>query len=186
MRLRVPRSFRQALQERVLVELVELVSERDVRPRSSRDHEHRDPVEEGLADSAHRMREPGGGHDQECSDGTRVRAADPVRREGRPRLVRDEDRLDRLGLVELVVDLGVMDAWNPERVRDGELLQGVAYEPGAGPFRADREGCRHGEIPAIVRAATRPVRTQLPRNVPSREPMPCMPPPPNPAASPIA
>ena len=185
-RLRMPRPLRQALQDRVLVELVELVAEGDVRARAARDHEHGDPVEEGLADAAHRVRDARGRHDDERSDRAAARPADPVGREGRARLVRDEDRLDLLRPAELVVDLRVVHARDPERVRHGKLLEGVPHEPGAGSLRADPDRLRHTDAPAIVRAATRPVRTQLPRNVPSSEPMPWMPPPPKPAASPTA
>ena len=181
-----PRPLRQALQDRVLVELVKLVAEGDVGADAARDHEHGDPVQEGFADAAHGMGDPRGRHDHERSDRAAARSADSVGREGRARLVRDEDGLDLLRLVELVVDLRVVHAGNPERVRHGKLLQGVPHEPGAGPLSADPDRLRHTDAPAIVRAATRPVRTQLPRNVPSREPMPWIPPPPKPAASPTA
>jgi len=41
-------------------------------------------------------------------------------------------------------------------------------------------------LPAIARAARRALNTQPPRNVPSSERLPCIPPPPKPAASPTA
>ena len=44
----------------------------------------------------------------------------------------------------------------------------------------------HVELPPIARAARRPVSTQLPRKVPSSEPLPWIPPPPKPAVSPTA
>src|ERR1017187_2641833 len=131
-------------------------------------------------------RAPRGRQDDERPERPAAGSADPVGRKGRSRLVRDEHRLDLLRAAEFVVDLRVVHARDPERVRHGKLLEGVPHEPCAGPFRADPDRPRHTDAPAIVRAATRPVRTQLPRNVPSREPMPWMPPPPKPAASPTA
>ena len=45
---------------------------------------------------------------------------------------------------------------------------------------------RAGVAVAIAWAAILPLNTQPPRNVPSSERLPCMPPPPKPAASPAA
>ena len=171
-RLGTPRALRQALQDRVLVEFVELVAERDVRASAARDHEHGDPVEEGLADAAHGVRDTRGRHDDESSDRATACPADSVGRERRARLVRDQHRLDPLRPAELVVDLRVVHARDPERVGHGKLLEGVPHEPCAGFPRADPDRLRHTEVSAIVRAATRPVRTQPPRKVPSSEPMP--------------
>ncbi len=79
----------------------------------------------------------------------------------------------------------------------GRLLPARVVGPGA-PCRPQTRGHAgrltgltarwppHPSTPAIARAASRPVSTQLPRKVPSSEPLPWMPPPPKPAVSPTA
>ena len=57
-----------------------------------------------------------------------------------------------------------------------------------GPWRPSTlyRCCSTAPAPAIAAAASRPVNTQPPRNVPSSDFFPCTPPPPKPAASPTA
>ena len=63
------------------------------------------------------------------------------------------------------------------------LLRQAPLEPVP---RATKAGLPQPADPAAARPALRPEKRQPPRNVPSRERYPCMPPPPKPAASPAA
>ena len=111
----------------MLVHVVQLVGAPEVAADAARDHDHRDAVEEGLADPARRMGHARGGNDQECAD-PGAGAADRVRHESAAALVRDEHRRDRFGSAERIVKLGVVHARNSERVADAELFERLARE----------------------------------------------------------
>jgi hypothetical protein len=48
--------------------------------------------------------------------------------------VADPHRADGLGVVELVVQLGVLHAGDAEGAAGAQLLEGMARQPGAGPI----------------------------------------------------
>ena len=114
--------------QRVLVHVVQLVGASEVAAHATGDHEHRDAVEEGLADAAGGVRHAGRGHDGERAD-PGAGAADRVRHEGAAAFVRDEDRRDGFRGAELVVELGVVHARDAEREADAQLFERFAGEP---------------------------------------------------------
>ena len=125
MALHQPRALGDRPQHRVLVHIVELVAAARVAPHTARNHEHRDSVEKSLGDSAGRVRDSRGRHDQERAE-AHAAAAYRVRHERTAALVGDQHGRDERGFPELVVDLGVVHARDAERVSDAEFLQGLS------------------------------------------------------------
>ena len=123
-----PARLRDRRQQRVLVHVVQLVGAAEVAAHAARDHEHRDAVEEGLADAAGGVGDAGRGNDGEGAD-PGAGAADRVGHEGAAAFVRDEDRRDGFRGAELVIELGVVHAGNAEREAYPQLLERFAGEP---------------------------------------------------------
>ena len=115
-------------EQRVLVHVVQLVGPAEVASHAAGDDEHRDAVEEGLADAARGMRHARRRHDGKRADAG-AGAADGIGHERAAALVRDEYGRDGFGGAELVVELGVVHAGNAEREADPQLFQRFPGEP---------------------------------------------------------
>ena len=111
----------------MLVHVVQLIGAAEIAADAARDHDHRDPVEKGLADAARGVRDARGRDDQQRTD-TGTGPADRIRHESAAALVRDEHGRDRFRRAHLIVELGVVYARYAERVANAELLERVARE----------------------------------------------------------
>ena len=127
MALDAPARLGDGREQGVLVHVVQLVGAAEVAPDAARDDDHRDAVEEGLADAARGVGHAGCRDDEQRADAG-ARAADAIRHEGAAAFVRDEHGRDRVRRADLVVELGVVHARNAERVADAELFQRLAGE----------------------------------------------------------
>ena len=139
MALDAPARLGDGREQGVLVHVVELVGAAEVAPDAARDDDHRDAVEEGLADAARGVGHAGCRNDEQRADAG-AGAADAIRHECAAALMRDEHGRDRFRGADLVVELGVVHARNAERVADAELFERLTREPGCGLVHAPSPG----------------------------------------------
>src|SRR5579859_2366615 len=114
--LHLPGALHDAIDEPLLVNAVELETERNVGARAAGDHQQGNAVEIALANPAHGMRNAGSRHDDQATDFSGGGAADGIGGKCAATLMRGENGAYLLGATQLVVNLGGVDAGNTKSV----------------------------------------------------------------------
>jgi hypothetical protein len=146
-----PRALGNRPQQRMLVDVVQLILAPRVAAYAARNDQQRDAVEERLADTAGRMRDARRGHDDQGAE-ARATATDRVGHERATTFVRHQDRSDGRRLGEFIVNLRVVHARDAKGESDADALEGFAKHCSGGTAHVGSclsSGCGRGCRPRL-------------------------------------